>query len=88
VRCQRTTVCGCTITSTERQLCHSLESSTQNQRSCQRNFGLGVARCSVANCCLRARFSAANPVRLTKRARNHQPMTFSMFLWLILGRIR
>jgi hypothetical protein len=48
---------------------------------------LGLARLNTANCCRNARFSAAKAARLRKSARISHPVTFSMFLLLMLGRM-
>ena len=68
-RCQPTTVCDFTTTSTSAQRDQTRRKAVQNSRSNGYNRGRGRFRLSTASCCRRARISVALSCRVRKKTR-------------------
>ena len=78
--CQRTTVCGWTTTSAERQPAYNHDRAIQKSRSHRRSRGRGRCRLRTANCWRRARFSRTSWLRGSRSRRRTQPITRSCFM--------
>jgi hypothetical protein len=71
-RCQPTTAAGLTISRASFQPAQHRDNQTQNSRSHGRRRGRRTDRRRIASCCRRARFSAANAHRLTRKTRSQK----------------